>query len=103
MQAWGHYPLISTLMPLLHPGQGKQAVTSELGFDVDSCTKFKNNPEGLNCFLWNWEAKSGSLEMRAAGNGNIPFYFTFLTLFNCKELESQHNDSVLRHDTLKSG
>ena len=52
---WGHYPQRSTLMPLLHPGQGKQAVTSELGFDLDSCTKFKNNPEGLNCFLWNWK------------------------------------------------
>lgn len=52
-------------------------------------------------FFGTRKQKSGSLEIRAAGNGNIPFYFTFLTLLNYKELESWHNNSFFRHDTLK--
>lgn len=100
---WGHYPQRSTLMPQCSiQAKGNKQSPQSLVL-MWTRTKFKNNHEWLSCFLWNWEAKSGSLEMRAAGNGNIPFYFTFLTLFNCKELESQHNDSVLRHDTLKCG
>lgn len=39
-------------------------------------------------FFGTRKQKSGSLEIRAAGNGNIPFYFTFLTLLNYEELES---------------
>lgn len=39
-------------------------------------------------FFGSRKQKSGSLEIRAAGNENIPFYFTFFTLLNYKELES---------------
>lgn len=54
-------------------------------------------------FFGTRKQKYGSLEIRAAGNGNSPFYLTFLTLLNYKELESWHNDSFLRHNTSNAG
>lgn len=82
------------------PGE-ESTVTPELGFGRESHTRLKNNPEVLTVFFGTGKQKSGSLEKWAAGNGNIPFNFAFLTLLNYKELESRHNYSFLRHNTLK--
>lgn len=56
-----------------------------LGSGRASHSKFTNKPE---VFFGTGKQKSGSLEIRVTGNGSIPFYFTFLTLLNYKDLES---------------
>lgn len=37
----------------LRPGLGRKAVTLELGFGRKSHTTCENNPDALNCLLWN--------------------------------------------------
>lgn len=86
----------------LRLGPGKKAQLPQSWFLAGKLTPhLKTTLKRSTVFFGTWKQKSGSLEIRAAGKGNIPFYFTFLTLLNYKELESLHNDTLLRHDTLK--
>lgn len=86
----------------LRLGPGKKAQLPQSWFLARNPTPHsKTTLKRSTVFFGTWKQKSGSLEIRAAGKGNISFYFTFLTLLNYKELESLYNDTLLRHDTLK--
>lgn len=86
----------------LRRGPGKKAQLPQSWFLARNPTPHSETTlKRSTVFFGTWKQKSGSLEIRAAGKGNIPFYFTFLTLLNYKELESLYNDTLLRHDTLK--
>lgn len=64
----------------LRLGPGKKAVTSELVSGRESHTTFKNNPEALNCLLWNLEAKVWFFGNKGSWEGKYSFLFYFLDI-----------------------
>lgn len=79
---------------LFHPGQRKKAwLLTQLGFGREGnlSPSFQATLEHSAIFSLMGK-QSSSLEIRAVRNGDIPFYFTFLTLFRAMKFlsESQH-------------
>lgn len=100
---WLPGPQRSTLMlSCLGPGRKAQLPRS-LDLAGNLTPDWKTALKCSTVFFGTGKQKSSSLEKWAAANGNIPFNYAFLTLLNNKALESRHNDSFLRHDTLKCG
>lgn len=83
---WLHCPQTSTWVPWSSV-EPRKRVPSELPL-AGRLTRLKTTLKRSAVFFGSRKQKSGSLEIRAAGNENIPFYFTFFTLLNYKELES---------------